>query len=494
MTDIIDYDRAIAPSDDHKHTKAIQWFYRKCQGKYQKLSSFSDVWNDIASKISQTSFDTFSSEGTHLSTIIGRQRRFVIDVFGPVFGLISVIITISYLLTNPAYNHFSTLLNTSAALYLFALPVLVRTIRAYERLIATLLAIVGLCLFASSWLNEGVQLVSILIVIQFPLVAIVLAGRRLGVRTLLVTIALIISICLYAAIRFADNTIEAHAYLYMAIFSVASTLLVWVMIVSLWVVIENSVEDLKHTNSQLAYSNSAKSAFLAQISHELRTPLNGIIGLSSLLTGDSLSESQDAKRGEYAQLINKSGLHLLDIVNEILETTELMSSQIHLSKAPVNLNEVLKFVVATVSPVANKNQQSLTFTGDETASLVNGDEVKLRQVLINLVGNACKYGNVKSTIEVDLRTVGSTNIQVRIVNEGPNLSEEDIALAFEPFGRINKDSDVLDSEIVEGAGLGLPISRRLVEAHDGILELANFDETHIVASITLPTLVSPDAF
>ena len=212
-------------------------------------------------------------------------------------------------------------------------------------------------------------------------------------------------------------------------------------------------------------ANAAKSAFLANMSHELRTPLNAVIGFSQMLlveTGSNLSESQR----EYCKLIESGGQHLLALINDILELSAIESDRIELQVATIDMEALLAKVSMMMEPLAERMKISLSVEGWE-APAARGDELRLSQVLINLVSNAIKYNRPGGTVRVD---VAATDDRVRfsVADTGRGIPPEKQPALFQAFSRLGAERSG-----IEGTGIGLIIAKRLVEAMEGTIGFAS---------------------
>ena len=215
-------------------------------------------------------------------------------------------------------------------------------------------------------------------------------------------------------------------------------------------------------------ANRAKSNFLAHMSHELRTPLNGILGYAQLLRRDATLRSEQL---EGLSVIESSGEHLLTLVNDLLDLAKIEAGRLELQAKRFDLPKLLKHA-ADVAAVRARDA-GLTFTFQLPPELpvqVHGDERALRQVLLNLLGNAVKFtphGGVAFRVQALTASADRCTVRFTIEDSGPGIAPEDLQRIFEPFTRASIDSGV------EGTGLGLPISKRLVDAMGGRLEVAS---------------------
>jgi signal transduction histidine kinase/ActR/RegA family two-component response regulator len=226
---------------------------------------------------------------------------------------------------------------------------------------------------------------------------------------------------------------------------------------------------LEQANSGLALAmeeaksaNQAKSAFLSSMSHELRTPLNAILGFAQILTSEKLPSTLVQKR-EFANHILKSGRHLLTLINEILDLAKIESGAVALSLEPVALNEILQECESMVAPLAGNRGIRLLFP-DNCAANVTADRTRLKQILLNLLSNAIKYNRDGGAVVVDCSPSGPSLVRVSVQDTGMGLRPEQIKQLFQPFNRLGQESGA-----EEGTGIGLVVTKRLVELMGGTI-------------------------
>ncbi len=210
-------------------------------------------------------------------------------------------------------------------------------------------------------------------------------------------------------------------------------------------------------------ASRAKSEFLSTMSHEIRTPMNGIIGMLNLLKGTSLTEDQSS----YLRTIDVSSEQLLLLLNDILDISRIESGKFNLEKCPFNLSALCNDCMRMLENRANsKNVKLIIEDKTSVAGELIGDEMRLRQILINLLGNAVKFtdeGSVTLRIEESSRDASSVVLSFSVVDTGIGISDEDVHLLFKKFSQL--DSGL--NKKYEGSGLGLAISKKLVEAMGG---------------------------
>ena len=228
-------------------------------------------------------------------------------------------------------------------------------------------------------------------------------------------------------------------------------------------------------------ANRAKSEFLANMGHELRTPLNAIIGFSTIMREGVFGTLPD-KYAEYAGMVCDSGTHLLAVINDILDLAKAESNSLELREEDVDIARVVALSSTIVREMADKAGVNYHVTMAEVLPHVRADSGKLRQILINLLGNAVKFtpsgGNV--TLSADPGPDGG--LQFRIADTGIGIPTDKMEVAMSPFGQV-------DSRLArrfEGTGLGLPLTKRLVEMHGGTFHLASEPDKGTIVTVRLP--------
>ena len=227
---------------------------------------------------------------------------------------------------------------------------------------------------------------------------------------------------------------------------------------------ENNVE-LERAKAAAERANLAKSDFLSSMSHELRSPLNAILGFAQLINSDIPPPTQ-SQTASIDQILH-AGWYLLELINEILDLAQIESGKLALSLEPTSLAEVMFECQAMIEPQAQKRGIGMNFPRFETPYFVDADRTRLKQVLINLLSNAIKYNQAKGTVSVDCallvrqgHTPERTRISVR--DTGVGLPQDMLMQLFQPFNRLGRETG---SE--EGTGIGLVMSKRLVEMMGG---------------------------
>ncbi|WP_313166165.1 ATP-binding protein [Massilia oculi] len=218
--------------------------------------------------------------------------------------------------------------------------------------------------------------------------------------------------------------------------------------------------ELANANEEAKSANQAKSAFLSSMSHELRTPLNAILGFAQILTSDTLPSTLEQKK-EFANHILKSGRHLLTLINEILDLAKVESGTITLSMEPVALTDILLEVRTMIEPIAATRKVRALFPAIDGA-VVMADRTRLKQVLLNLLSNAVKYNREEGAVVVSCEQPAPDRLRLSVQDTGNGLNPEQLANLFQPFNRLGQEAGAQ-----EGTGIGLVVTKRLVELMGG---------------------------
>jgi signal transduction histidine kinase/ActR/RegA family two-component response regulator len=213
-------------------------------------------------------------------------------------------------------------------------------------------------------------------------------------------------------------------------------------------------------------ANQAKSAFLSSMSHELRTPLNAILGFSQILASETLP-STPAQKKEFVGHIIKAGRHLLSLINEILDLTKIESGAIVLSLEPVSISDILQECQTMIEPMGTQRNISVSFPQPNDLH-AHADRTRLRQVLLNLLSNAIKYNRAGGTVTVTCHALQAERIRITVQDTGPGLRPEQVDQLFQPFNRLGQEGGK-----EEGSGIGLVVTKRLVELMKGTIGVSS---------------------
>ena len=224
---------------------------------------------------------------------------------------------------------------------------------------------------------------------------------------------------------------------------------------------ETNVE-LESAKSAAEKANLAKSDFLSGMSHELRSPLNAILGFAQLMDTASPPPS-DIQKESITQIL-QAGWHLLKLINEILDLSVVESGKVSLSLEPVSLPEVLLECQTMMEAQAQQRGIVMTFPQFKQPSFIWADQTRLKQIVINLLSNAIKYNQASGQVTVDYTVMSSERIRISFKDTGAGLSPEKITQLFQPFNRLGQEAG-----IVAGTGIGLVVTKQLVELMDGVM-------------------------
>jgi len=210
-------------------------------------------------------------------------------------------------------------------------------------------------------------------------------------------------------------------------------------------------------------ASRAKSEFLANMSHELRTPLNAIIGFSEILKQEPLGPLGHASYREYVRDVHESGVHLLKIINDILDLSKIEVGKLSLNEMPIDLRDAVESCIRIVRERAATAELDLTADLSAQLPILNADERMVKQVLLNLLSNAIKFTPAGGTVRVSAGINADCGMFIRIADSGIGIAPADIEMALQPFVQI--DSTL--QRKYQGTGLGLPLARSMVEMHGG---------------------------
>jgi signal transduction histidine kinase len=233
-------------------------------------------------------------------------------------------------------------------------------------------------------------------------------------------------------------------------------------------------------------ANRAKSEFLTLMSHELRTPMNGILGFAQLLDGPYFG-SLSKKQKEFVEHILSSGYHLLDLINDVLDLGKIEAGKLSVSTERVDLIPLMKSVTATLTQSADKAGIEVD-PGDFGVGLPNvlADRVRLAQILINLGSNAIKYNRANGFVRFSYEWLADARVRIAITDSGGGIPQDRQAELFQPFNRLGAEHKAID-----GTGIGLALSRRLVELMGGTIGFSSTSGEGSCFWIDVPAHVDP---
>jgi PAS domain S-box-containing protein len=243
-------------------------------------------------------------------------------------------------------------------------------------------------------------------------------------------------------------------------------------------------ERLTEARLEAERANKAKSDFLSRMSHELRTPLNAILGFGQLLDMDELTDHQQ----EAVRQILRGGNHLLSLINEVLDIARIEVGRMQLSLEPVAVNELVGDAVGLVRPLADQRRVRIEMDLADGDPHVVADRQRLQQVLLNLLSNAVKYNREGGSVRCTTRSVGIERLRIAVSDDGMGMSKEELERLFVPFERLG-----VEGTGVEGTGLGLALSKQLVDVMIGTLSVESVPGSGSTFTVELPLGTPPDA-
>ena len=249
------------------------------------------------------------------------------------------------------------------------------------------------------------------------------------------------------------------------------------------ILVSNAIRDVTartQIETSLAEASKAKSDFLARMSHELRTPLNAIIGFSEMVR-DAVIGPLDARYREYGGDINGAGRHLQNIINDILDISKLEDGRLELRDEIVSIGETVEACRRIVAAMAEAAGISLSINIPGSLPLIRSDQLRFRQILLNLMSNGVKFTPAGGRVCVSA-SIEADGAVIVVEDTGIGMKAEDIPVALEPFRQI----DGALSRRFDGTGLGLPLAKALVELHGGRLDIESTPAAGTVVRIRLP--------
>ena len=241
--------------------------------------------------------------------------------------------------------------------------------------------------------------------------------------------------------------------------------------------------DLTNAKAAAETANLAKSDFLSGMSHELRTPLNAILGFGQLMESDSPPPSP-AQKASIEQILH-AGWYLLDLINEILDLALIESGKLSLSPEPMSLRDVMLECTTMIEPQATKRGIHMTFPEFDSPYFIDADRTRVKQILINLFSNAIKYNKEGGTVVVGCTASSRDRIRVTVTDSGAGLPPDKLVQLFQPFNRLGQQANI------EGTGIGLVVTKRLVELMGGAIGVKSTVGTGSVFWFELVSTAAP---
>jgi two-component system, cell cycle sensor histidine kinase PleC len=227
-------------------------------------------------------------------------------------------------------------------------------------------------------------------------------------------------------------------------------------------------------------ASKAKSEFIANMSHELRTPLNAIIGFSDMLHTQTVTSAE--KVHQYSGYVKQAAEHLLALINGILDVSKIQAGKLSVDREPVDLAPILSSCLLIVEAKAREKGIAVESNVPATLPRIMGDSLRLKQILINLLGNAVKFTSENGRVHIEAQMLQQGYAVISVTDTGVGMSPSEVETAMRPFGQI----DTAFNKRHEGTGLGLPIAYALARLHGGDLRIDSRKGAGTRVSIILP--------
>jgi PAS domain S-box-containing protein len=242
-------------------------------------------------------------------------------------------------------------------------------------------------------------------------------------------------------------------------------------------------EELVHARRQAERANSAKSDFLAKISHELRTPLSSIIGFAEVMIEERLGTIGNERYKEYLRDIHTSGEHLVSLINDLLDLSKIEAGKLDLSFASVDLNEIASQSMALMQPQANRERIIIRTALSMSLPPVVADARSIRQIVLNLLSNSIRFTQPGGQVIVSTTLTDDGEVHLRVRDTGIGMTETEIKTALEPFRQVTTSGRGKEG----GTGLGLPLTKALVEANRASFSIKSTVNAGTLVEIAFPS-------
>ncbi|APH74709.1 PAS domain S-box protein [Aquibium oceanicum] len=242
-------------------------------------------------------------------------------------------------------------------------------------------------------------------------------------------------------------------------------------------------EELTHARAMAERASSQKSEFLARVSHEIRTPLNAIIGFSELMMDEKFGPMGNDRYRDYLRDINRSGNHVLDLVNDLLDISKIEAGEQEMAYEAVSLNDVLAETVAMMQPQANRERVIIRSSFASRLPEVVADLRSIRQIGLNLLSNAVRFTQPGGQVIVSTSCEATGDVVMRVRDTGVGMSAAEIEQALKPFKQINS----LKRKRTDGTGLGLPLTKAMVEANRARFTINSTPGEGTLVEVTFPS-------
>ena len=237
--------------------------------------------------------------------------------------------------------------------------------------------------------------------------------------------------------------------------------------------------ELQSARGEAERTSAAKTDFLAKISHEIRTPLNAIIGFAEVILEERFGAVGNARYRDYLRDIHTSGTHVMSLVNDLLDLSKIEAGRMELSPTAIDANKIITECVGLMQPQASRERVIMRLSLSPILPMIRADERSLRQIVLNILSNAVKFNEPGGQVIVATAAPEDGKVVIRVRDTGPGMSEADIVAALEPFRQVS-------TRPTEGTGLGLPLTKALVEANEATFQIRSKVDHGTLIEVAFP--------
>ena len=245
--------------------------------------------------------------------------------------------------------------------------------------------------------------------------------------------------------------------------------------------------EAQQARAEAERASEAKTAFLARISHEIRTPISAIMGFAEVMMEERFGPLGSERYKEYLKDVHSSGAHVLSLVNDLLDLSKIESGKMELVVEQLDVNAVIEECVSIMQNEANRERVIIRLSLAPRPPRIAADERSLRQILLNLLSNAIKFNEPGGQVIVSSAPTDDGHVLVRVKDTGIGMSNDEIALALEPFRQVRS------ARQSQGTGLGLPVTKALIEANRAAFAIQSRKNEGTLIEITFPAAASAAA-